>query len=433
MKRFTFAVALVALGTVLGVAAVSRDTSSGFIVAQAPATAPATPATSAGKDAGKSQPDDPGFYAGEANLTPSERAGREIWYKATAGNSRFHTYVFQQRVNVLIDWYRVLNASERGDRFAAWGIINDPGCCVPGAKGCPATSLEQTYGFEWCPGDEELLSIRRQAGLSRSGLRLCRKRRSIRRIHTARPSDQRQSRVRSRLRHVDRRTGPTASSRTPASTRRAGSRSMAAWRAGRATRRSVEGPEVERRRAQPAGRRLDRAALPDRHRMRLVPHLLRSAESAQRTRPIRSGRTSRALVGNQYSRVSEILTPACRAHARGAADRACATRDRRHLGLPDGPGVQPRHDERDHQLARRPALSSESVNKWRKAASCADAGSRTAGASRGATTSAGSAAPRPRRSVTSSRAAKIRSARTRRSSASTSTSAPAPSSAGSIT
>src|SRR5688572_12552806 len=38
------------------------------------------------------QPDHPGFYAGEAGMTPSERAGREIWYKATAGNSRFHSY-----------------------------------------------------------------------------------------------------------------------------------------------------------------------------------------------------------------------------------------------------------------------------------------------------------------------------------------------------
>ncbi len=102
-------------------------------------------------------PDDPGFYVGEAGLTPSERAGREIWYKATAGNSRFHTYTFQQRIGVLIDWYRVLRSDERGDRFAAWGIINDPGCCVPGSKDCPAKSPEETYGFDWCPGDELLL------------------------------------------------------------------------------------------------------------------------------------------------------------------------------------------------------------------------------------------------------------------------------------
>jgi hypothetical protein len=107
-----------------------------------------------------------GFYEGEAGLTPAERAGREIWYKATAGNARFHTYVFQQRVGVLIDWHRVLNAKERGDRFRAWGIINDPDCCVPGSEGCPAKSLDETYGLEWCPGDEELLKF-----VGRSGYR----------------------------------------------------------------------------------------------------------------------------------------------------------------------------------------------------------------------------------------------------------------------
>jgi hypothetical protein len=104
------------------------------------------------------QPDHPGFYAGEAGMSPSERAGREIWYKATAGNSRFHSYTFQQRVGVLIDWFRVLNSKERDDRFRAWGIINDPGCCTPGSDGCPAKSLDETYGFDWCPGDAELLS-----------------------------------------------------------------------------------------------------------------------------------------------------------------------------------------------------------------------------------------------------------------------------------
>jgi hypothetical protein len=105
------------------------------------------------------QLDNPGFYQGEAGLSASARAGREIWYKATAGNSRFHTYTFQQRIGVLIDWYRVLNSLERDDRFRAWGMINDPGCCAPGSDGCPAKSLEETYGFDYCPGDEQLLQF----------------------------------------------------------------------------------------------------------------------------------------------------------------------------------------------------------------------------------------------------------------------------------
>jgi hypothetical protein len=155
MKRSAYVLALVAIGAAIAVTAVSKDPQPPERLAQAASAAapPAVPATT------KSMPDNPGFYAGEAGLNASERAGREIWYKATAGNSRFHTYVFQQRVNVLIDWYRVLNAKERNDRFAAWGIINDPGCCVPGSDRCPAKSLDVTYGLEWCPGDEELLAF----------------------------------------------------------------------------------------------------------------------------------------------------------------------------------------------------------------------------------------------------------------------------------
>ena len=90
-------------------------------------------------------------------LNESECVGRLIWFKATGGNERFHTYTFQQRIGVLVDWYRVLRADQRDDRFWAWGIINDPACCKPGAADCPAKSLDETYGLDWCPGDDVLL------------------------------------------------------------------------------------------------------------------------------------------------------------------------------------------------------------------------------------------------------------------------------------
>ena len=48
-------------------------------------------------------------------LNPSECVGRIIWYKATAGNDRFHTYTFQQRIGVLIDWFRVLRTDQRDE------------------------------------------------------------------------------------------------------------------------------------------------------------------------------------------------------------------------------------------------------------------------------------------------------------------------------
>lgn len=100
-----------------------------------------------------------GFAAGEAGLGPSERAGREIWFFAIAGNARFHAYVFPQKLGAAIDWYGVLAAKDRDKRFRNWGLINDPDCCVPGTPNCPAQSLEQTYGFDWCPGDDELLQF----------------------------------------------------------------------------------------------------------------------------------------------------------------------------------------------------------------------------------------------------------------------------------
>jgi hypothetical protein len=128
------------------------------------AQAPPAPAASAQPTAPPSQQDAPGFYEGEKDLTPSEIAGREIWYKATAGNARFHTYVLQQRTGILVDWFRALRSDQRDDRFAAYGLINDPGCCIPGAEGCPAKNADETYGFDWCPGDQELLKFVGKAG-----------------------------------------------------------------------------------------------------------------------------------------------------------------------------------------------------------------------------------------------------------------------------
>jgi hypothetical protein len=156
MKRAAFVIATLVIGAVAAAAVVSKDhrSSGTTIVAQAAPPGAAPPAAPPAK-----LPDNPGFYAGEAGMSPVERSGREIWYKATAGNARFHTYVFQQRIGVLVDWFRVLRADERDDRFAAYGLMNDPGCCRPGADGCPARSLDDTYGFDWCPGDDELLKF----------------------------------------------------------------------------------------------------------------------------------------------------------------------------------------------------------------------------------------------------------------------------------
>lgn len=101
----------------------------------------------------------PGYAASDAGLTASQRAGREIWFYATAFNDRFYTYSYPQRLGGAIDWYLVLAAKNKGDLFQAWGAIPDPDCCVPGVGNCPAKSLDETYGFQFCPGDAELLKF----------------------------------------------------------------------------------------------------------------------------------------------------------------------------------------------------------------------------------------------------------------------------------
>jgi hypothetical protein len=94
----------------------------------------------------------------DSSLTPSELVGKYIWFCATAGNARFFSYTYPQRMEILIDWYRVLSSKNRNSRFQDWGLMNDPDCCKPGDRNCPRhLTLDDTYGFDWCPGDENLL------------------------------------------------------------------------------------------------------------------------------------------------------------------------------------------------------------------------------------------------------------------------------------
>ncbi len=155
MKR-TIVVTAGILGIVLATAWLRPNDQPQISVAQADDSAPAVVAATEGPPSAYVAPE---FFAGDEGLSDSERAGRHIWYFATAGNSRFYAYTFPQRLGVLIDWHRVLRADEHNDRFKAWGLINDPGCCAPGSPKCPAKSLEETYGFEYCVGDDVLLKF----------------------------------------------------------------------------------------------------------------------------------------------------------------------------------------------------------------------------------------------------------------------------------
>ena len=115
MKR----VLLIASALCIVIAAVVINTNPGITQAQ----------TATGVAAGQARPvpeasavDQDAPYAeacAREGLSPSACVGRLIWYKATGGNDRFHTYTFQQRIGVLVDWYRVLRSDQRDDRFAA--------------------------------------------------------------------------------------------------------------------------------------------------------------------------------------------------------------------------------------------------------------------------------------------------------------------------
>lgn len=94
-----------------------------------------------------------------------ELAGRTIWFKS-APNDRHHTYVFPQKIGVAIDWSQAFLAENHNTRFQVWGTINDPDCCVPGVS-CDqkkmfyngrSVTMADTYGWEYCAGDEALLN-----------------------------------------------------------------------------------------------------------------------------------------------------------------------------------------------------------------------------------------------------------------------------------
>ena len=101
----------------------------------------------------------------------SQCIGQETWYKASGGSGRFHAYMQAQRIGALPDWGLVFHAEARSGRFKHWGAVNDPSCCTPGVE-CqgkvihnpdgsqrPVSSLDDTFGWEFCPGDETLLGF----------------------------------------------------------------------------------------------------------------------------------------------------------------------------------------------------------------------------------------------------------------------------------
>ena len=250
---------------------------------------------------------------------------------------------------MLIDWFRVLRSDERGDRFAAWGIINDPGCCTPGSDGCPAKSLDETYGFDWCPGDEALLKFVGSEGYRDPACDFKDAPVDANDVHHGNEGPAPVG-VRSRVRHLHRRARLPQVSQSALRPRSAG--------------RTLNGGRRELGRLQ---RKLsDEPATSDSRGSQLAdgsiepPFLIGTScgschiafdplnPPADPAHP--KWENIKGVVGNQYTRISEILGSGMSPrHARVADVRARAPGHVRHLGDPDRPGQQPRHDQRDHQ------------------------------------------------------------------------------------
>ena len=86
-----------------------------------------------------------------------ERAGREIWYKATAGNDRFHTYVFQQRLGVLIDWYRILQSGVATGPVPGLGAHQRSRLLHPRSAELPRQEPRRDLRLRLVPGRRDLL------------------------------------------------------------------------------------------------------------------------------------------------------------------------------------------------------------------------------------------------------------------------------------
>ena len=67
----------------------------------------------------------PGYGAADARYTPSERAGREIWFFATAFNDRFFTYSYPQRLGgqeFVARWSNGTGTAASSPRGGPWRI-----------------------------------------------------------------------------------------------------------------------------------------------------------------------------------------------------------------------------------------------------------------------------------------------------------------------
>ena len=385
MNRTTFggvvaAVVLLAGYAVLSASQPAAQPTSGSNAAAASTLASSSPAATAPSPIALASPDKPGvdqnapyFEAcARQGLNESECVGRLIWFKATGGNERFHTYAFQQRIGVLVDWFRVLRSDQRDDRFQAWGIINDPACCKPGDPDCPAKTADETYGFDWCPGDDVLLKYVGKQGYVDPACELKDAALDVTDPHAKDGKrDQRQSSCDLRFGTS---TGALGFRKFP--NPRFNAEKWAALNGGRSSWHGYD-QVVAAKTSMPSDERVSKLVDASVEPPFLVGttcgscHIAFDPKNPPQDTAHPKWENIKGLIGNQYTRMSELLGSGMArtslewqmfAHARpGVTDTSAISHDQ-----VNNPGTI----NAIINLSQRPTFQGEEITKWRKAASC---------------------------------------------------------------
>jgi hypothetical protein len=71
---------------------------------------------------------DMGYLPADPNLTEAENRGRCTWYLYTAGNEKFYRKLNLTTGGRFVDLLQFLDSRKHDERFANYGVMNDPGC-----------------------------------------------------------------------------------------------------------------------------------------------------------------------------------------------------------------------------------------------------------------------------------------------------------------
>ena len=259
---------------------------------------------------------------GAAGLTPSERAGREIWFKATAGNERFHTYVFQQRLGVLIDWGKVLGSYRPERALRDVGADQRPRLLHARRSELPEEEPRRDLRLRLLPGRRCAARARRQGRAIATRPVIS----SMPRCRRARPISGTVG-MRHEVRHVHRRAGIPQVSQSEVSSRPVARREWARWDPGRRFGKPLADKGADSR-AESSARRIDRTAVPDRHVLRRVSHRVQADEASEGSGASAVGEHRRAGRQSVHALVGDPRLRDVAQHARVADLRARAPGDR---------------------------------------------------------------------------------------------------------